>query len=141
MNKKRIFIIVIVLLIISNAFTIFLLVKGKNHRNHPPFISEKIGLTGEKLAKVKKIEENHFVQMKPLTAKIHLKQAELFSSIANSNVSKQDSLKNEISNLESERQNALFEHFRTIYEICSMEEKKKLLEEINNHFSKQKHPR
>jgi hypothetical protein len=141
MNKKRVFIIVIILLICSNAFTVFLLVKGKQHRNHPPFISEKIGLTGEKLAMVKKIEENHFVKMKPLTAKIHLKQAELFSSLANSNVSKQDSIKNEIGNMERERQNTLFEHFRTIYGICSTEEKKMLLEEINNHFSKQKHPR
>ena len=141
MNKKRVFIIVIILLICSNAFTVFLLMKGKQHRNHPPFISEKIGLTGEKLAKVKKIEENHFVKMKPLTAKIHLKQAELFSGLANSNISKQDSIKNEISNMESERQNTLFEHFRTIYGICSTEEKKMLLEEINNHFSKQKHPR
>ena len=141
MNKKRVFIIVIILLICSNAFTVFLLMKGKQHRNHPPFISEKIGLTGEKLAKVKKIEENHFVKMKPLTAKIHLKQAELFSSLANSNVSKQDSIKNEISNMERDRQNTLFEHFRTIYGICSTEEKKMLLEEINNHFSKQKHPR
>ena len=141
MNKKRVFIIVIILLICSNAFTVFLLMKGKQHRNHPPFISEKIGLTGEKLAKVKKIEENHFVKMKPLTAKIHLKQAELFSSLANSNVSKQDSIKNEIGNMERERQNTLFEHFRTIYGICSKEEKKMLLEEINNHFSKQKHPR
>lgn len=141
MNKKRVFIIVIILLICSNAFTVFLLVKGKQHRNHPPFISEKIGLTGEKLAKVIKIEENHFVKMKPLTTKIHLKQAELFSSLANSNVSKQDSIKNEISNMERDRQNTLFEHFRTIYGICSIEEKKKLLEEINNHFLKQKHSR
>ena len=141
MNKKRVFIIVIILLICSNAFTVFLLVKGKQHRNHPPFISEKIGLTGEKLAMVKKIEENHFVKMKPLTAKIHLKQAELFSSLANSNVSKQDSIKNEISNMESERQNTLFEHFRTIYGICSMEEKKKLLEEIYFFSSRRRHTR
>jgi hypothetical protein len=141
MKKNRILIILLILLIISNAFTVFLLVKGKQHRNHPPFISEKIGLTGQKLEKVKKMEESHFEKMKPLVNKIHLTQAEILSTIGNSNDGKQDSLKNILTQLESNRQTILFEHFKSIYQICDSEERKKLANEIDQHFSKQKHPR
>lgn len=140
MKRNRIFILVIVLLIISNAFTIFILLKEKKHGHHPPFLSEKIGLTGEKLEKVKKMEEGHFEKMKPLTMKINLKQAELFSDLSNSNLPKQDSIKKEINQLELFRQNLLLQHFKSMYENCNVEEKKKLSEELKHHFSKHKKP-
>lgn len=141
MKKNRILITLLILLIISNAFTIFLIVKRKHHGNHPPFISEKIGLTGQKLERVKKMEESHFEKMKPLVSKIHLTQAEILSTIGNSNNIKQDSLKNVLAQLESNRQTILLEHFKSIYQICDSNERKKLGNEINQHFSKQKHPR
>ncbi|MFM7667912.1 MAG: hypothetical protein ACKO7D_06960 [Bacteroidota bacterium] len=141
MKKNRILIALLILLIISNAFTIFLLVQRKHHRNHPPFISEKIGLTGQKLEKVKKMEESHFEKMKPLVNKIHSTQAEILSTIGNSNNIKQDSLKNILTQLESNRQTILLEHFKSIYQICDSNEREKLVNEINQHFSKQKHPR
>jgi hypothetical protein len=140
MKRNRIFIVVIILLIISNAFTIFLLLKEKKHGHHPPFLSEKIGLTGEKLVKVKKMEESHFEKMKPLTMKINLKQAELYSDLSNSNLPKQDSIKKEINQLELDRQNLLLQHFKSMYENCNTEEKKKLSEELKHHFSKHKNP-
>lgn len=141
MKKNHILIILLFLLIMSNAFTIFLLEKRKHHGNHPPFISEKIGLTGEKLERVKKMEESHFEKMKPLVNKIHLTQAEILSTIGNSNESKQDSLKNILSQLDSNRQTILLEHFKSIYQICDSNERKELKREIDQHFSKQNHPR
>jgi hypothetical protein len=141
MKKNRIFIVVISLLLFSNGFTIFLLVKGKNQGHHPPFISEKIGLTGDKLEKAKKMEEIHFEKMRPLNLKINLKRAALFSDLSDSNLPKKDSISKELSQLELDRQNLLLGHFQAIYNICSIDEKKKLLEEINHHFSKHKHPK
>jgi hypothetical protein len=141
MKNSRLYITVIVLLIISNAFTIFLLIKGKNHGQHPPFIAEKIGLTGEKLEKVKKIEESHFTKMKPLLNQIHSKQGELFSDISNAKSEKHDSIQQQLNNLEQNRQNLLLEHFKKIYSICDADEKQRLLKEINYHFSRHKHPR
>jgi hypothetical protein len=141
MKRNRISIIVIVLLILSNAFTIFLLVKGKHRDNHPPFISEKIGLTGERLEKVKKMEEIHFDKMKPLILSINQKQAELFSDLANTTSDKHDSIQKQLNVLEQNRQTLLLEHFKTIYSICDADEKKRLLNEINQHFSRHKHPK
>ena len=79
--------------------------------------------------------------MKPLVSKIHSTQAEILSNIGNSNDGKQDSLKNNLTQLESDRQTILLEHFKSIYQICDSNERKKLVNEINQHFSKQKHPR
>ena len=141
MKRNRISIIVIVLLLLSNAFTIFLLVKGKHRGNHPPFISEKIGLTGEKLEKVKKMEEIHFDKMKPLILSINQKQAELFSDLANTTSDKHDRIQKQLNVLEQNRQTLLLEHFKTIYLICDADEKKLLLNEINQHFSRHKHPK
>ena len=135
MKRKRIFVILIVLLILSNAFTVFLLFKGKHH-GHPPFISEKIGLIGDKLEKARKMEELHFEKMKPLTEKIQKQQAELFTSISESNSTKQDSILSNLNQLNAERESILLNHFKSLYAYCDSNEKEKLVNEIKNHFSK-----
>jgi hypothetical protein len=87
------------------------------------------------------MEEIHFEKMRPLNLKINLKRAVLFSDLSDSNLPKKDSISKELSQLELDRQNLLLGHFQAIYNICSIDEKKKLLEEINRHFSKHKHPK
>lgn len=140
MNKKRIYIILIVLLICSNIFTVFLLF-GSKHRGHPPFLSEKIGLQGDKLEKAKKMEEIHFQKMKPLTEKIQKQQAELFTSFSESNSTKQDSILSKLNKLNAERESILLNHFKSLYVLCDSNEKEKLVNEIKNHFSKPHQPK
>ena len=139
MRTNSLFKIIIILLLISNGFTLFLLIKpGKPP--HPPFISEKIGLTGEQLKKVKNIEQSHFNQMKPLDVKIEKLHEDLFLTIASNDKRKEDSLKTKISSLILKKDELLLAHFKNIYALCNPTQKQLFITEIKEHFSRRKHP-
>jgi hypothetical protein len=139
MKKNKIQLIIIVLLLFSNTFTIFLLTRGKDHK-HPPYISDKIGLEGSKLEQAHKLEDAHFAKMKTISNQIQKKQSSLFSAINNNQVNN-DSLLTEINRLEMNRNKLVINHFRAFYKICDSGEKTKLTKEINEHFSKPHRPR
>lgn len=139
MKKNKTLIFIIILLLICNAFSLFLLMQGKGHK-HPPYISDKIGLDGTKLEQAHQLENAHFAKMKPISDQIHKRQSSLFSTI-NSNQVNQDSLLIEINRLEMDRNKLVINHFRALYKICNAEEKTKLTKEINEHFSKPHQPR
>jgi hypothetical protein len=139
MKTNLFFKIIIVLLIISNGFTAFLLLK-KGKPVHPPFLSEKIGLTGEQLKKAKNIELSHFDEMKPLEVKIEKLHEELFLSVTSTDKRKVDSLKTAISSFILKKDELLLAHFKKIYALCNPTQKQLFITEIKEHFSRRKHP-
>ena len=131
--------LLIILLIISNGFTAFLLVK-KDKPHKPPFISEKIGLTGDPLKKAKNIELSLFEQLKPLDSKIEKLHAELYFYISANDTKKEDTLKSTISKLILKKDDLLLAHFKKIYLLCNPSQKQQFVTEIKKHFSRPKHP-
>jgi hypothetical protein len=139
MKTNLLFKIIILLLIVSNGFTAFLLLK-KGKPDHPPFLSEKIGLTGEQLKKAKNIELSHFDEMKPLEVKIEKLHEELFLSVTSTDKRKVDSLKTAISSFILKKDELLLAHFKKIYALCNPTQKQLFITEIKEHFSRRKHP-
>ena len=131
--------LLIILLIISNGFTAFLLVKkGKPH--YPPFVSEKIGLTGDQLKKAKNIELSLFEQLRPLDSQIEKLHAELYLCITAIDTLKEDNLKSRLSSLISKKNELHLTHFKKIYAICNPSQKQQFVTEIKKHFTRPKHP-
>ena len=139
MKTTLLFKIIIVLLLISNGFTAFLLVK-RGRPNHPPFISEKIGLTGDQLKKAKNIELSLFDQLRPIDVQIQKMHGELYLSITTDDTIKKDSLKSSISALIIRKIELHYTHFKKIYALCNSSQKQQFTTEIKSHFSRHKHP-
>lgn len=139
MRTNSLFKIIIILLLISNGFTLFLLIKpGKPP--HPPFLSEKLGFSGDQLKKAKNIEQSHFNQMKPLDVKIEKLHEDLFLTITSNDKRKEDSLKTTISSIILKKDELLLAHFKNIYTLCNLTQKQLFTTELKEHFSRRKHP-
>ena len=139
MRPNLLFKIIIILLLISNGFTLFLLIKpGKPH--HRPFLSEKLGLSGDQLKEAKKMELSHFDQMKPLDLKIEKLHEDLFLSITSNDKWKEDSLKSLISSFIIKKDELLLAHFKKIYALCNSSQQQLFTTELKEHFSRRKHP-
>lgn len=131
--------LIIALLLVSNGFTAFLLLKPGRPK-HPPFLSEKIGLSGEKFEKAKKIELSLFEQLKPIEHHIEQTHSELFIRLDQLDKTKKDSLQQVISSLIVKKDELVLSHFKKIYALCSPDQKQKFKTEIKEHFSNRHHP-
>ncbi len=131
--------LIILLLLISNGFTAFLLLKPGRPK-HPPFLSEKIGLSGEQFEKAKKIELSLFEQMRPIEQRIEQLHAELFIHLDQLDQTKEDSLQRVIGSLIVKKDELVLSHFKKIYALCSPDQKQKFKSEIKEHFSNRHHP-
>lgn len=131
--------LIIALLLVSNGFTVFLLLKPSRPQ-HPPFLSEKIGLSGEQFEKAKKIELSLFEQLKPIDHHIEQTHAELFIRLDQLDQTKKDSLQRVIGSLIVKKDELVLSHFKKIFALCSPDQKQKFKTEIKEHFSNRHHP-
>ena len=123
MTKQRFLMILSVALIISNAITIFLLLKRPGHPPSPKeVIIERLDFSADQIAKYDDLIKGHRKFLKSSDERIMGLKNELFQKLDQDQPLEKDSLITLINKQQRTIEEAHFEHFKSIRGLCEKEQ-------------------
>ena len=137
--NKRIFQIVIVLLVVMNGVSLYFLFRPHpNHFRRPPSIVDVLDIEGESVSKIKAIEEDHFTQKGMLMDEIRANKRKVYKLIGTKfKAQTLDSLLSLINSKNYMAEKMTFDYFLNLRTIVPKEKQKELdkfvIDVIANH--------
>ena len=149
MNRRKFYLLLIGLLIISNLATMFFVMqkgKHKSFRNDPKkVIIEKLAFDKKQIVAYEKLIDQHRIDIRANDQKIIQLKKELYGLLLKRySTQETDSLTNEIGRTQQEIERIHFDHFKDIKTICTPEQMPNfdlLVGELDILFKKNNHPR
>ena len=149
MNRRKFYLLLIGLLIISNLATMFFVMqkgKHKSFRNDPKkVIIEKLAFDKKQIVAYEKLIDQHRIDIRANDQKIIQLKKELYGLLLKRYSNQEtDSLTNEIGRTQQEIERIHFDHFKDIKTICTPEQMPNfdlLVGELDILFNKNIHPR
>ena len=149
MNRRKFYLLLIGLLIISNLATMFFMMQKRIHK---PFddgpkkvIIEKLAFDEEQIVAYEKLIDQHIMDIRANDQKIIQLKKELYRLLLKRYSNQEtDSLTNEIGHVQQEIERIHFNHFKDIKTICTPEQMPNfdlLIGELDILFNKNIHPR
>ena len=149
MNRRKFYLLLIGLLIISNLATMFFVMqkgKHKSFRNDPKkVIIEKLAFDKKQIVAYEKLIDQHRIDIRANDQKIIQLKKELYGLLLKRySTQETDSLTNEIGRTQQEIERIHFDHFKDIKTICTPEQMPNfdlLVGELDILFNRNIHPR
>lgn len=149
MNRRKFYLLLIGLLIISNLATLFFMMQNRKHK---PFgygpkkvIIEKLAFDEEQIVAYEKLIDQHRMDIRTNDQKIIQLKKELYRLLLKRYSNQEtDSLTKEIGHTQQEIERIHFNHFKDIKSICTPEQMPNfdlLIGELDILFNKNIHPR
>lgn len=130
MKKQSVLYILLIFLILSNAFFLFQFIGKKDSNKGKPedFIVKQLKFNDNQLEAYNTLRLSHIETIKSINDQTRLLKDEMFSKISESNVSQTyiDSITGLIGAQEMQKDKELFMHFLKVRDICNERQKEKL---------------
>lgn len=137
MKTLRFYKILVIVLILINAATLYFFFTAHRHPGKPgkTDLVDNIGITGENRMKIIQLQEKHFKDKDALIQRSRDLHEQLFRSFSDSQKDSADvaSIINDIVENQRETEQMTFDHFKDVHALCTpeqQEELQKLIREV-----------
>ncbi len=125
--KIKLLYILLITLLISNLFMIFMLVRKPhmpNHHRPNEFLLKELNFTESQRLSFDKLDEKHHMNLRDMEDNIRISKELLFTSFEDSRINK-DSLTNQLGKLEALKHKEIVSFFDAVKMICNKEQAKR----------------
>lgn len=142
MSKTKLLSIAVILLLLINLTTLFLIFtrppKPEHHQEPKQVIIEKLDLDNKQVKEFEVLIEEHKKKINREDVKLRRLKKEIYKTLSTDEFSLKDSLINELSIVQRSIENIHYEHFKALKKLCKPEQIEKfndLTEELARLFS------